>query len=233
MTKVFITGGSGALGKVLIKQLKTGLEFYDVLSPSSKDCNILDFKNLESIIKKYSPNIIIHLAAFVDTFGCENDIKKAIDVNVIGTANLVKLCLDIDCTFVYISSEYVFSGEKGNYTTTDRLDPLNVYGKTKASSEYLVSTLPDYKIIRAPFIRKIYPKVFTDQYCSRYFIDEISAKIIKNIFFNYDNITHIASERMSLYDLYLKKGIKAEPILMSEEQKKTLPKDTSLIDNSI
>jgi dTDP-4-dehydrorhamnose reductase len=233
MTKVFITGGSGALGKVLIKQLKTGSESYDVLSPSSKDCNILDFKNLESILKKYSPNIIIHLAAFVDTFGCENDIKKAIDVNVIGTANLVKLCLDIDCTFVYISSEYVFSGEKGNYTTTDRLDPLNVYGKTKASSEYLVSTLPDYKIIRAPFIRKIYPKVFTDQYCSRYFIDEISAKIIKNIFFNYDNITHIASERMSLYDLYLKKGIKAEPILMSEEQKKTLPKDTSLIDNSI
>ena len=67
MTKVFITGGSGALGKVLIKQLKTGLGSYDVLSPSSKDCNILDFKNLESIVKKYSPNVIIHLAAFVDT----------------------------------------------------------------------------------------------------------------------------------------------------------------------
>lgn len=233
MIKVFITGGSGALGKVLIEHLSNDKESYNILAPSSKECDILNLENLKSTIKKYSPDVIIHLAAFVDTFGCENNIKKAIDVNIEGTINMVKACSKINCKFVYVSSEYVFSGKKGNYTTLDYLDPVNVYGKTKAASEYIVSILPNYQIIRAPFIREVYPKVFTDQHCSRYFIDEIVPKIIKNIFYNNDNIIHIASKRTSLYDLYLKKGIKAEPILMSEEQKKTLPKDTSLINNSI
>ena len=140
---------------------------------------------------------------------------------------------NLDCKLVYVSSEYVFSGNKGNYTVDDRLDPINVYGKTKAAAEYIASTAPNYQIIRAPFIRQIYPKVFTDQYCSRYFLKDAVGKIINNIFKNEEKIVHISSERMSLYDLYIKNGITAEPITMSKEQKKTLPKDTSLINNSI
>ena len=228
--KIFVTGGSGHLGKVLVNYLQKD---HKVFAPSSKECNILNTYDLLKTIKYFQPDIVIHLAAFVDTFGCENDIKKALDINVIGTTNIVKACLNLDCKLVYVSSEYVFSGNKGNYTIDDRLDPINVYGKTKAAAEYIASTAPKYQIIRAPFIRQTYPKVFTDQYCSRYFLDEVVGKIIRNIFHNEEKIVHIASERISLYDLYLKKGIKAEPITMSEEQKKTLPKDTSLINNSI
>ena len=228
--RIFITGGSGYLGKELVKYLSLTA---DVFAPNNTFCNILDENRLNKIISVIKPDYIIHLAAFVDTFGCENDIKKALNINVIGTTNITKSCLHLNCKLIYISSEYVFSGNKGNYTTDDRLDPINVYGKTKAASEYIVSTHPNYQIIRAPFIRQIYPKVFTDQYCSRYFLDEVVEKITKNIFNNPEKTVHIASERMSLYNLYLKKGIKAEPITMSKEQKKTLPKDTSLINNSI
>jgi dTDP-D-glucose 4,6-dehydratase len=230
MKKVFITGGDGALGKALKVHMGSNFE---VLAPNKIECDVLNPLQLESLITQFSPDIVIHLAAFVDTFGCENDIAKALDVNVIGTINIVKVCSKINCKFVYVSSEYVFGGEKGSYSVKDRLDPINVYGKTKSASEYIVSILPNYQIIRAPFIRKIYPKVFTDQYCSRYFIDEVLDKIIDNILYNSDNIIHIASERTSLYELYKKKGIKAEPITMPENQLGIIPKDTSLINNSI
>jgi dTDP-4-dehydrorhamnose reductase len=228
--KIFITGGNGVLGKKLVNYLSPN---YKVLSPSSKDCDILNLNNLTNTINHFQPDVVIHLASFVDTFGCEENIEKAININVIGTLNIVKACLNISCKFVYISSEYVFSGNKGNYTVEDRLDPINVYGKTKSSAEYITSILPNYQIIRAPFIRKTYPKAFSDQYCSRYFLDEAVEKITYNIFNNSQNLVHISSERISLYDLYVKNGIQAESITIPTNQSKIIPKDTSLINNSI
>lgn len=228
--KIFVTGGSGHLGKVLVDYLQKD---HDILAPSSKDCNILNTYSLFKIIKDFNPDIVIHLAAFVDTFGCEENKIDALDINVLGTFNMVEACMYLNCKFIYISSEYVFGGDKGNYTVNDKLDPINVYGKTKAAAEYIVSVLPNYQIIRAPFIRQVYPKVFTDQYCSRYFLDEVVEKISNNILNNSDKLVHIASKRMSLYDLYIKHGIEAEPITMPKQQINIIPKDTSLINNSI
>lgn len=226
--KVFVTGGSGHLGKVLVDYLQKN---HSVFAPSSQECNILNTLSLNETIKYFQPDVVVHLAAFVDTFGCEERKIDALNVNVLGTLNMVEACMDLNCKFVYVSSEYVFGGDKGNYTIDDKLDPINVYGKTKAAAEYIVSVLPNYQIIRAPFIRQIYPKVFTDQYCSRYFLHEIVEKISNNIFNNQEKLVHIASERMSIYDLYVKHGVKAEPITMPKNQ--FIPKDTSLINNSI
>jgi len=228
--KVFVTGGSGHLGKVLVNYLQKD---HKVFAPSSKECNILNTYDLLKTIKYFQPDVVIHLAAFVDTFGCEERKIDALDTNVLGTLNMVEACMYLDCKFIYISSEYVFGGSKGNYTVDDRLDPINVYGKTKAAAEYIVSVLPNHQIIRSPFIRQVYPKVFTDQYCSRYFLDEVVEKISNNILNNSDKLVHIASERMSLYELYIKHEIEAEPITMPENQLGIIPKDTSLINNSI
>jgi dTDP-4-dehydrorhamnose reductase len=228
--RVLLTGGSGAFGTSLIKNFP---EEYILFAPTSEECNILDSKAVTDTVLSFKPDTVIHAAAYVDTFGCEADIKKALETNVQGTLNIVKASIGSKCKVVYISSEYVFGGNKGNYKTTDRLDPKNVYGKTKAASEYIVSMLPSYQIIRAPFINKVYPKVFTNQYCSRYFLEEASKRIITNIINNPETLIHIATERTSLYDLYVKKGIKAEPVTMSAQYLEVIPHDTSLINSSL
>jgi len=228
--RVFITGGSGVLGKSLIQNFP---KEYSIFAPSSTECNILDLEKLTNTIQKHNPGILIHAAAYVNTLGCEKDLKKALTSNIEGTLNVVKASIPLSCKVVYISSEYVFGGNKGNYTINDRLDPKNIYGKTKAASEYIVSTLPNYQIIRAPFVSRVYPEVFTDQYCSRFFLEEAVGRIINNILYSTEPLIHIATERASLYELYLQKGIQAEPVTMSKYYTKVIPHDTSLINSSL
>jgi dTDP-4-dehydrorhamnose reductase len=147
--------------------------------------------------------------------------------------NVVEACMKRPIKVIYISSEYVFQGTQ--HSEDDRPNPLNVYGKTKAAAEYIISILPGYLIIRAPFIKQTYPEVFSDQYCSRYFLEDIVPKIWYNIVNNKtsEDIIHIANEYKSLYQLYKDKGIKAKPIKMSKEQKKIIPQYIGLIDNSL
>lgn len=229
--KVFISGGNGVLGKEMVKMLSSD---HDVYAPSSIECNILDYDGLSDKILRFNPEIIIHLAGFIDTLGCEQNIQKAIDINVIGTINIVKTCLSLTtCKLVYISTDYVFGGERGNYTIYDRLNPINIYGKTKASSEYIVSILPNHQIIRAPFIGKIHQKAFQDQYTSRYFLEDVVHKIVNNIFNNSNQIIHISTSRMSIYQAYINKGLNPEPILINKEYNRVLPIDISLVNSSI
>jgi dTDP-4-dehydrorhamnose reductase len=227
--KILITGGTGVLGKELTKYcLVNNINHY---SPNSSLCDITNIQNISSILKEYDPDIIIHTAAYVDTLGCEKNKDKAIDLNIIGVANLVK-CIPSKTKFVYISSEYVFSGNKGLYSIEDRLDPINVYGKTKSAAEYIVSILDNHQIIRVPFIKKIHKNVFENQFCSRYFIEEVPEKIINNVLYNSDKIVHICRNRIKLSDIYKERNIPAECISIPDELKNIIPKDTSLVNTN-
>jgi dTDP-4-dehydrorhamnose reductase len=225
MQTVLVIGGYGALGRTLIPELKKNAQ---VVVPTKHECNILDFKTLSEFIKKTNPDTILHIAGFVDTLGCETNLSKALDVNVIGTINIVKSCLEIKCKLVYISSEYIFSGLKGNYTIEDRLDPINVYGKTKAASEYIVSTYSDNRIIRAPFIKTIHNKALIDQYSSRFFLEDLVEPLVQAILYEDKKLTHIVNKRMSIYELYKSKGLNPTPISRADISS-IIPKDTSLI----
>ena len=87
--------------------------------------------------------------------------------------------------------------------------------------------------MRAPFIKTKYPEVYTNQYCSRYFIEDVAVRIFNNIINNNDKIIHIANEKKSLYNHYLDKGLSPHPIEIPKNMEHITPKDTSLINNSI
>jgi dTDP-4-dehydrorhamnose reductase len=87
--KIVITGGSGRFGSILNKKYKSNKLFY----PNKNQLNILSTKSVESYLKNIKPKILIHLAGLSRPMKIhDNDISKSIDLNIVGTANIVKIC---------------------------------------------------------------------------------------------------------------------------------------------
>lgn len=155
--KLLITGASGLYGSKLA-QLATAAE-HEVHSGYSTDqpahgtsvqFDISNKKQVETTIKKTNPEVIVHAAAMTDVDKCETNKELAWQTNVEGTRNIVEAAKSSSTFLVYISTDYVFNGEKGQYVETDKPDPINQYGLTKLKGEELVKDLTDkYCIARA------------------------------------------------------------------------------------
>ena len=121
---IFLTGGDGRFAKILKKENKK----LNIKYLSKKSFNILDLNNMEKIVKKFKPKIIIHCAGLSRPMKLhEGKISKSIDLNIIGTANVVKLCEKFKLKLVYFSTGYVYEGKKGNYSEKDAIKPINNY----------------------------------------------------------------------------------------------------------
>ena len=88
-------------------------------------------------IGRCRPEIIIHAAAISSADVCEQQKERAWEVNVIGTQNILDAALQYKCRVVYISTDLVFDGERGNYSEIDSPAPVNYYGLTKQEGEKL------------------------------------------------------------------------------------------------
>lgn len=235
--KIFLTGGSGVLGKELVKYCEN--QGWDIYAPSHQEMDIeLDNEFHKEYYLRYlpdnCPDYFIHTAALVDTLECEKWPEKALMVNVEPIHNIVRHLVRYPQTkFIYISTEYIFDGRHGDYYPTDRLNPINVYGKTKAAAEQIVSILPNYQIVRAPFIKKIHPQAWTDQYCSRYFVEELPEKIMNNAMYNTAKIVHISPNKVkSVYEHYIDKGLQVTPTTIPYEYNDIIPRHINLINTS-
>ena len=112
------------------------------------ELNILDLKAEQRALDKIEPDAVVHAAALTDVDKCEVDKELAWETNVEATENLVRLCKKHDTFLVYVSTDYVFDGEKGMYKEADTPAPINHYGLTKLKGEEAVQTLDDYCIAR-------------------------------------------------------------------------------------
>lgn len=102
--------------------------------------DLTDFSKTESELEKINPDILIHSAAMTDVDGCERDPEAAELINHSVTENLSKICSRKKIKLVYISTDYVFSGNKRDfYRESDIPHPINVYGWTKLRGEKAVN----------------------------------------------------------------------------------------------
>jgi dTDP-4-dehydrorhamnose reductase len=153
---VLVTGASGLLGSKLVEVLVSrGYTVYAGYFENSPKAgfpvkfNISNESDVEKAFEFSKPDIVVHAAALTNVDVCELKKDLAWSTNVIGTKNLVKLSKKYGAFFVYISTDYVFKGDRGMYCEDDMPEPVNYYGITKLKGEEEVkSMLEEYCIAR-------------------------------------------------------------------------------------
>ena len=159
--KILVTGGDGRFSKILKKKNKSLKLFF----ASKKQCNILSIKSIEKIVKKIKPKIIMHCAGLSRPMDIhEKNISKSISLNIIGTANITKVCEKNNIKLIYFSTGYVYEGIKGNYSEKDPVKPFNNYGLSKLGGECAVSMYKNSLILRITMTEKPFPykKAYTN-----------------------------------------------------------------------
>tara|TARA_A100001015_G_C14919650_1_gene683805 strand:- start:224 stop:925 length:702 start_codon:yes stop_codon:yes gene_type:complete len=196
LKKILVTGGEGRFAK----ELKRTKSRYNFFFKNKKEFNILSYQSIERKLKKFKPDAVIHLGGLSRPMSIhEKNINLSIDLNIIGTANLVKACSKNNIKIIFLSTSYLYPGNKGNYKEDDPLLPWNNYGWSKLGAESAVQMYKNSLIIRAcmtekPFLHKY---AFSNVKCNFIFHDafiKIFLKVLK-----FKGVLNIGGKSQSIY----------------------------------
>jgi dTDP-4-dehydrorhamnose reductase len=142
--RIAITGANGLLGG---EAVALAAEAHDVLAlgrggcrlPASRftwaDADLGDGRSVESAIREFRPDAVLHAGAMTDVDGCEREVERAWAVNVGGTEQVARACRAVGARLVAVSTDYVFDGSSGPYREEDVPNPRGVYARTKRVGE--------------------------------------------------------------------------------------------------
>ena len=150
--RVLITGATGQLGFAVAECLQyNDIEY---CGTSSKDFDITDSIAVEKFICAYKPNVVIHCAAYTAVDKAEEDVECCFAVNAQATEHIASICRTLDAKMLYISTDYVFSGnEDGFYEVDSPVNPQNAYGRSKLEGENAVKEFLDkFFIVRTSWV---------------------------------------------------------------------------------
>ena len=228
--RVLVTGGSGLLGGKLVRVLaERGFEVvatYNRHQPFPLEgvrwvrLDVTDTLRLEDLILKERPGAVVHAAAFTDVDGCERDKAGAWRVNVEATRRVVRASRVVNAYLIYVSTDYVFDGEKGLYVEEDLPNPINYYGFTKLVGEELVKSSDLlYTVVRPSnifgigggkkgFAEYVVERLsrgegvsaLTDQYLSPTYNGFLAEGIARLLEVRPMGVLHMAGERLSRYE---------------------------------
>ena len=223
--KIVITGGTGRFASIF-KTIKTK---HKIFFPSKKELDILNENKIQSYLKKVKPQILIHLAGLSRPMSIhDRDIQKSINLNIIGTANITKVCHDRKIKLIYFSTHYVYPGTRGNYKETDSLLPVNNYAWSKLGGEASVQLYKNSLIVRVcmtekPFIHK---EAFTNIKTSFVYHDEVAKILFKLI--NKKGIINVGGQKQSVYKFAQKSNKKIKSISAKKKLGKNYPLKQSM-----
>ena len=143
--KIAVIGSTGQLGTDLMKVLQ---DEHDVIGFTHKNLEVSDYDSCLKL-KERHPDVIVNTAAFHKTDQCEDELVRTFSVNAIGARNVTLISKEIGATTVFISTDYVFDGNKKEpYTEDDPTNPINSYGISKLAGELYTKQNPKHYIAR-------------------------------------------------------------------------------------
>jgi dTDP-4-dehydrorhamnose reductase len=225
--KILIIGGSGLLGNKLVEILNNSNDYevyatYNTRIIKKQHYYYLDITNENEIKKLFdeiNPHITVLCSAYTDVDGCENNREKAYAINVSGTKNVATIVEKNNGKLIFISTDYVFDGIKGNYSEIDEAHPINYYGRTKLLGEQLIQQIcSNYIICRTSVIygtnktnfalwviQKLSQlkaiRIVDDQFVSPTYNKDLSEQIIALIQHDQNGVFHTAGgSKISRYE---------------------------------
>tara|TARA_Y100000591_G_C21783225_1_gene672317 strand:- start:531 stop:1226 length:696 start_codon:yes stop_codon:yes gene_type:complete len=210
--KILVTGGEGRFAQ----ELKKVKNKYKIFFRNKKQLNILSPNSIKKNIKIFKPDCILHLAGLSRPMSIHNkQINDSINLNIIGTSNIVKACVDAKIKIIFFSTSYVYPGKKGNYSEEDPLLPWNNYGWSKLAGESTVRLYKNSLIIRAcmtekPFVHKF---AFNNVKSNFIFHDEFAKIFLKLI--DKKGVINIGGKTQTIFKFAKKSNIKVKGIKSS------------------
>jgi len=258
--KILILGSSGMVGTCLIPLLKDYQVFTTYYSKKKHEneihLDVCSYESLQNIFKLCIPDIVINLTGIYNNLEfCEQNKELVMNVNGNALRSISKLANQFDSFLITISTDQVFDGSEGNYKESDKICPINYYGKTKAEGEKIVQNISKkYCIIRTSMLwgknktrntfsefildevkNKNELKLITDQFTCPTYLENFCKMFIEIIEREILGIIHLSGpDKLSRYEFGIKilESIDIKKIIASKRNEfnfgKYMPKDTSL-----
>ena len=215
-SKILVTGGNGRFAEILKKENKK----LNLIFKSKKNLDILKLSSIDKCIKREKPKYILHTAGLSRPMNVhEKNISKSIDLNIIGTCNIVKICEKYNIKLIYFSTGYVYEGKRGNYSEIDPVKPFNNYGLSKLGGECAVQMYKNSLILRITMTEKpfAHKKAFTNLKTNFLFHEDlvkILPKLIKK-----RGIINVGGKSQSVYGFAKKTNIFVKAIKAQKNSK--------------
>ena len=221
LKRIVITGGDGRFAQILKRDNKK----LDILYPGKKELDILNLNSIRKYLTKNKPKYLIHAAALSRPMDIhDKQISTSIDLNIIGTANIVKVCSQLSIKLIYFSTGYVYEGKVGNYKETDPILPFNNYAWSKLGGECAVAMYKNSLILRITMCEKpfIHESAFHDIKTNFIFHEDV-VKIIPKIL-DKTGILNVGGKTQSIYSF----AKKTNKNVKKRSGKKLFPKNLSM-----
>jgi dTDP-4-dehydrorhamnose reductase len=146
--KVAVIGSAGQLGIEVSRAFS--IAGHDVSPLTHAEIEVTEPQSVRKALFSKRPDVVVNCAAYVRVDDAEDDPDSAFRVNALGALHVARLCADLNALCIFISTDYVFNGEKTEpYTEQDYCLPISVYGAAKLAGEHLVQQgCPNWLIVR-------------------------------------------------------------------------------------